>query len=51
MYPTPRAAQVQEMLGLPENIIPLAIVPVGYPAEQPAVKQKYNESLIHCNKW
>lgn len=51
MYPTPRAAQVQEMLGLPENIVPLAIVPVGYPAEQPAVKQKYNESLIHYNKW
>ncbi len=51
LYPTPRVAQVQEMLGLPANIVPLAIVPVGYPAEQPAVKQKYNESLIHYNKW
>jgi len=51
MYPTPRAAQVQEMLGLPQSIVPLAIVPVGYPAEQPAIKEKYNESLIHYNKW
>ena len=51
MYPTPRAALVQQMLDLPENIVPLAIVPVGYPAEQPEVKEKYNPELIHYNKW
>ena len=51
MYPTQRAGVVQQMLGLPENIIPLAIVPVGYPAEQPAVKDKYNEANIHYNQW
>ena len=33
-----RAKMVQEMLGLPEHIIPLCVVPVGYPAEQPEVK-------------
>ena len=46
-----RAQMVQEMLGLPEHIIPLCIVPVGYPAEQPAVKEKYTEENIHYNKW
>ena len=46
-----RAQMVQEMLGLPEHIIPLCIVPVGYPAEQPAVKEKYTEQNIHYNKW
>lgn len=46
-----RAALVQEMLGLPAHIIPLCVVPVGVPAEQPAIKDKYTESNIHYNKW
>ena len=46
-----RAALVQQMLDLPEHIIPLCVVPVGVPAEQPAIKDKYNESNIHFNRW
>ena len=46
-----RAKMVQEMLGLPEHIIPLCVVPVGIPAEQPAVKDKYKTENIHYNKW
>ena len=46
-----RAKMVQEMLGLPEHIIPLCVVPVGVPAEQPAVKDKYSLDNIHYNKW
>ena len=46
-----RAKMVQEMLGLPEHIIPLCVVPVGVPAEQPEVKDKYKQENIHYNKW
>lgn len=46
-----RAKLVQEMLGLPEHIIPLCVVPVGIPAEQPAVKDKYKPENIHYNAW
>ena len=46
-----RAKMVQEMLSLPEYIIPLCVVPVGVPAEQPAVKEKYNAENIHYNQW
>ena len=46
-----RAAMVQQMLGLPEHIIPLCVVPVGIPAEQPAIKDKYNPENIHYNVW
>jgi nitroreductase len=46
-----RVKIVQEMLGMPEHIIPLCVVPVGVPAEQPAVKEKYNEANIHYNQW
>ena len=46
-----RAALVQQMLGLPEHIIPLCVVPVGIPAEHPAVKDKYLPENIHHNSW
>lgn len=46
-----RAAMVQQMLGLPEHIIPLCVVPVGVPTEQPEVKDKYKPENIHFNKW
>ena len=46
-----RAGMVQKMLGLPEHIIPLCVVPVGVPAEQPEIKNKYNEANIHYNRW
>ena len=46
-----RVAKVQQMLGLPEHIIPLCIVPVGVPAEQPEVKDKFHPDNIHYNGW
>ena len=46
-----RAALVQQMLGLPEHIIPLCVVPVGVPAEQPDVKDKFRPENIHYNGW
>ena len=46
-----RARLVQEMLGLPEHIIPLCIVPVGVPAEHPDIKDKYKPENIHYNGW
>ncbi len=46
-----RVAQVQSLLGLPEHIIPLCIVPVGVPAEQPQPKDKYTVANIHYNCW
>lgn len=46
-----RAKLVQEMLGLPEHIIPLCVVPVGVPAEHPEIKDKYKQENIHYNAW
>lgn len=52
IYPiSERVKYYQELLGMPEHIVPLCIVPVGVPAEQPAVKEKYHEELIHYNRW
>ncbi len=46
-----RVDKLRELLSLPEHIVPLCIVPIGYPAEQPAVKDKYNAARIHRNVW
>ena len=46
-----RAKMVQNMLGLPEHIIPLCIIPVGVPVEQPEVKDKFKPENIHYNAW
>ena len=48
---TNRAKMVQDMLSLPEHIIPLCVVPIGVPAEQPEVKDKFKEENIHYNQW
>lgn len=46
-----RVAYLKELLGLPENIVPLNVVPIGYPAEDPAPKDKWKPELIHYEKW
>lgn len=46
-----RVSLVQQILGLPEHIIPLCVVPVGVPAEHPDIKDKYKPENIHYNGW
>lgn len=46
-----RVNGVKEILQLPEDIIPLAIIPVGYPAEDNKNADRYNESCIHYEQW
>ncbi len=52
LYPDlDRVNQLKALLGLPEHITPLCIVPIGYPAENPEVKDKYKAERIHRNLW
>ncbi len=44
--------RVSEILALPPNVRPMAIVPVGYPAEQPSRRSRYPiEELTHYERW
>jgi hypothetical protein len=36
---------------LPENIVPLNVIPVGYPAEDPAPKDKWKPENVHYESW
>lgn len=51
LHPSSRYIEAQALLGMPEHIIPLCIIPIGVPAEQPEVKDKYNAEIVHWNKW
>ncbi len=50
-----RMANVSQMLGLPETIVPLCVIVMGYPNEQPEPKDKWKpENVSHNafdNKW
>ena len=41
-----RLAAVREVLGLPEEIVPLNLIPIGYPKGNPQPKDKYNADNV-----
>ena len=51
-YPYPeRMAAAREALGLPENVSPYCIVPIGHPAGDDQPKDKWKPENIHYDKW
>ena len=46
-----RTAPIAEALGIPEGIVPLCIIPLGVPAEDPAPKDKWKPENIHWEQW
>lgn len=51
-YPVMERCNIlREMLALPDNIMPLAMIAVGHPAESPAPKDKWKPENIHYEKW
>lgn len=52
VYPNPEVLPaVSKVLGVPENIIPLNIITLGHPAENPAPKDKFKKENIHYQRW
>ena len=46
-----RASAVKATLGTPDEFAPLCVIPIGFPAEDPAPKDKWKPEKIHYNKW
>lgn len=42
---------VRKELALPELIVPLNFIPVGYPLHQGVPRDKYNPENVHFNRW
>lgn len=46
-----RVASVRQILAIPEGFMPLNVIPVGYPAENPPPKDKWNPEKIHRDRF
>ena len=46
-----RVAPLAQALGLPSDVLPLCVIPIGVPAENPDPKDKWNPENIHWDKW
>ncbi len=44
-----RVQAISEVLSLPETVVPLALVAIGYPAESPQPKDKWKEENVSWN--
>ena len=46
-----RMQAVRKYINLPRNILPLCVIPLGYPAANEKPKQKFDEKKIHYNQY
>ncbi len=51
-YPiSDRVAMVRDIFDIPETVVPMSIVMLGYPTSESTPKDKYKPENIHYNKW
>jgi len=46
-----RAAHVRKVLGIPESVIPLNVIPIGHPTGADKPKEHYRAENIHWQRW
>lgn len=46
-----RMQTVRKYTALPDSVVPLCVIPFGYPATVQQPKQKYDEKKVHYNKY
>jgi nitroreductase len=46
-----RVSGMRKLLNLPEHVIPLSLVPVGFPAELPAKADRFKGERVHKDRW
>ncbi len=46
-----RVSGFRNSFKLPENVVPLAFIVLGWPAQESKPKDRYKEERVHMNKW
>jgi nitroreductase len=46
-----RVEGLRRLLGIPNHVVPLALVPIGRPGEKKGRASRYKENRIHRNRW
>jgi nitroreductase len=52
LYPIEeRVTAIRKMLSIPEHVIPLCIVSLGWPAEEKPAAMRFREDRVHYERW
>ena len=46
-----RERGARALLGIPDHVVPFAIVPVGHPAEVKPPSERYDPARVHLERW
>jgi nitroreductase len=46
-----RVLGFRRLVGLPEHIVPLSLVPIGFPAMRKPREDRFDSSRIHRERW
>lgn len=46
-----RTRAVRNVLNMPEHLVPLSVIPIGYPAENPVPKDKWKPEKVYYDEW
>jgi nitroreductase len=46
-----RVEGLRKLLGIPDSVVPFALVPVGWPGERKPPSRRYRENRVHANRW
>jgi nitroreductase len=46
-----RVEALRALLGIPESVVPFAIVPFGWPDERKEPSDRYDEARVHSERW
>jgi nitroreductase len=46
-----RQAGIRQLFALPDHIIPMCGIAIGWPAEQPESRTRYRQERVHLEKW
>jgi nitroreductase len=48
---TERVEHIRKIFSLPETIVPISAIALGWPADSPAPRTRYNDALVHNDVW
>ncbi len=46
-----RVQSLREILSLPDSIVPVACISIGYPGEEKEPRTRFNEQYVHFERW
>ena len=46
-----RIQSLREILSLPDSVVPVACISIGYPGEEKEPRTRFNEQYVHFERW